>query len=180
MGTSWPQHLMQALQAQKQYDYMQYLYEEYQAFLKLQEDQSETEETVQQPKVPHKPQKSVDEIAVDLQHMYIWEKVVDLKMVMLREIASEAIIRTLSTHMPDFLQMYKREFTARKSSDGETRAVRWIMDRLQKCKDGRWPGALLDILQCNHALLDEVRREFWRIHDKGCSCDEASQEDETA
>ncbi|XP_072038756.1 uncharacterized protein [Amphiura filiformis] len=176
MGTFWPQHLMQALQAQKHYDYMQYLYEEYQDYLKLQEDQPATEEIVQQPKVPQKPQKSADEIAVDLQHMYIWEKVVDLKMVMLREIASEAIIRTLSTHMPDFLQMYKREFTARKSSDGETRAVRWIMDRLQKCKDGRWPGALIDILQCNDALLDEIRREFWRIHDKGCSCEEASSQ----
>ena len=101
--------------------------------------------------------------------MYIWEKVVDLKMIMLREIASEGIIQTLSTHMPDFLQMYKREFTARKSSDGETRAVRWIMDRLQKSKDGRWPGTLLNILQCNDALLDEVRREFWKIHDEGRS-----------
>ncbi|XP_072049730.1 uncharacterized protein [Amphiura filiformis] len=174
MGSSWPQQLMQALQAQKHYNYMLYLYEEYQDYLQLQEDQSGAEEIVQQPKVPQKPQKSVDEIAVDVQHMYIWEKVVDLKMVMLREIASEAIIRTLSTHMPDFLQMYKREFTARKSSDGETRAVRWIIDRLQKSKDSRWPGALVDILQCNQALLDEVRREFWRIHDEGCPCEETS------
>ncbi|XP_072039196.1 uncharacterized protein [Amphiura filiformis] len=175
LRTSWPQHLMQALQAQKQFDYVQYLYEEYQDHLKLQEDQPRTEEIVQQPKVPQKPQKSADEIAVDLQHMYIWERVVDLKMIVLREIASEAIIRVLSIHMPDFLKMHKSEFTAKKSSDGEIRAVRWIMGRLQKSKDGRWPGALLDILQCNDALLDEVRREFWKVHDEGCPCKASSQ-----
>ncbi|XP_072020123.1 uncharacterized protein [Amphiura filiformis] len=171
MGTSWPQHLMQALQGQRHYDYMQYLFEEYQAYLQQHEDQSGAEDNkAPQSEVPIKPQKSAQEVACELHHLFIWDKVVDLKMVMLREIASESIFRTLSSHMPEFVQMYKRECTARKSSDGETRAVRWIMERLQKSKDLRWPGALQSILQCNDALLDDARREFWKIHEEGCPC----------
>ena len=42
MGTSWPIHLMQALQAQKQFDYMQYMYDEYQEHLKQSKQQAVT------------------------------------------------------------------------------------------------------------------------------------------
>ena len=40
MGTSWPRHLMQALEAQKHFDYMQYVYEEYQEHLRQSEQQT--------------------------------------------------------------------------------------------------------------------------------------------
>ena len=106
-------------------------------------------------------------ITDDIQHMHIWEKVVDLKMIMLREIASEPIMQTLSIKMPKFHQMYKSELMAKKSSDGEARAVRWLLERLQKSKDTRWPGVLQEILKCNDALLEDVRREFWIIHNRG-------------
>ncbi|XP_072020982.1 uncharacterized protein [Amphiura filiformis] len=167
MGTSWPKNLMVALEAQKHYDHMQYLFEELQHLLQEREHRTEREDSMG---VPPKSNKSADEIARDLQHLQIWEKVVNLKMGMLREIASEPIIHSLSLHMPDFLQMYKSEFAAKRSSDGETKAVRWILVRLQKSKDLRWPGALQDILKCNDALLNEVWREFWKIHDEGCIC----------
>ena len=45
MGTSWPRHLMQALQAQKHFDYMQYVYEEYQEHLQQSEQQTVAEQT---------------------------------------------------------------------------------------------------------------------------------------
>ena len=98
--------------------------------------------------------------------MHIWEQVLDLKMVILREIASEIIVQSLSSHMPEFLHIYKSEFVAKKAADGESRAVRWLLDRLVKSKDIRWPDALQDTLKCNDALLNEVRREFWHIHDR--------------
>ena len=82
-------------------------------------------------------------------------------MVALRDIASEVIVQSLSSRMPEFLYTYKSEFQAKKSSDGESGAVRWLLDRLMKSKDIRWPGALQDALKCNDALLNEVRREFW-------------------
>ena len=88
-------------------------------------------------------------------------------MVMLREIASEPVMQTLSIKMPKFHNMYKSEFMAKKSLDGEARAMRWLLDRLQKSKDTRWPLVLQEILECNHALLEEVRREFWILHERG-------------
>ncbi|XP_072021126.1 uncharacterized protein [Amphiura filiformis] len=45
MGSSWPQHLMQALQGQRHYDYMQFLFEEYQTYLQQHEDQTGAEKT---------------------------------------------------------------------------------------------------------------------------------------
>ena len=106
------------------------------------------------------------QIIEEVQHLHIWEQVLDMKMVVLREIASEIIVQSLSSHMPEFLHTYKSEFLAKKSSDGESRAVRWILDRLVKSKDIRWPDALQDALKCNDALLNEIRREFWHIHDR--------------
>ena len=44
MGTSWPRHLMQALESQKHFDYMQYIYEEYQEHLLQSEQQTVTEQ----------------------------------------------------------------------------------------------------------------------------------------
>ena len=49
MGTSWPRHLMQALEAHKHFDYMQYLYEEYQEHLRKSKRQT----------VPERDQNSV-------------------------------------------------------------------------------------------------------------------------
>ena len=39
MGTSWPRHLMLALESQKHFDHMQYVYEEYQKHMRQSEQQ---------------------------------------------------------------------------------------------------------------------------------------------
>ena len=44
MGASWPRHLMQALQAQNHFDYMQYVYEEYQEHLRQSKQQTVAEQ----------------------------------------------------------------------------------------------------------------------------------------
>ena len=76
----------------------------------------------------------------------------------------KATLVTLEQVIPDFVTKHQSQYQAARSTDGDNRAFRGLLEKLGKCGSTSWPRAIEAAMEEKTSLKTAVYKTFWDIH----------------
>ena len=120
--------------------------------------------------VPDYPSMTREKMAIKTIHGQIWTDVLKQNMAELRRLPYDSIQSVFAEMIPGFSEMYTQDLESAKNSRGDTKAVEWLLWKLQTSAYP-WHNALLEVLRQDESLSNVVRDCFHQMHkNKQCPC----------
>ena len=130
--------------------------------------------------VPDYPSMTKEKMAIQTIHGQIWTDVLKQNMTELRRLPYDSIRSVFAKMIPGFSQMYSQDFQSVRNSRGDTKAIEWLLWKLQTSAFP-WHNALLEVLRQDESLSYVINDCFNQLHNNTlCPCQTERQEAKVA